>query len=794
MYNNLKVYEADIKGSSISSLNSQNVAFISVESTSSTNKLNATYSVSTATSHSSQAQARNSRKKSRDVRNAGYKRRDNGKRPAKEDDENALVVQDGLGTYDWSCQIEEEATDFALIAFTSNSLSSSSYNYEEYSNARTPQQNKVIEKKNRTLIKAARTMLTDSLLPIIFWAEAVSTACYVLNRALVTKTHNKTPYELLNGRTPRLDFMRPFSSPVTILNTLDPLGKIKGKSDEDFWLGNQTDRNAGPQDTNGNADIQDNVDARKEVSDQHYIVLPLWSSISSTFKSSDDKAEDDKPKDDTDSKNVEELVNKEDQAYRNELDRLMNQEKEAINAASTSGTFSADGPSSPPPDAFIHANTLLHADLNNMESSTVVSPIPTHRLHLNHPKDQILGDPKSAAQTRGMAKKSSRAYAFISYIHKQRRKNHKDYENCLFAYFLSQMEPKKKVWRLVDLPYEKKAIGTKWVYRNKKDGMGIIVRNKARLVAQGHRQEEWIDEDECILYDTIEEEVYVCQPPGFIDPQFPNKVYKVEKALYGIHQAPRAWYETLSTFLLRNRYRRGTIDKTLFIKKDKDDIMLVQMYVDDIIFGSTKKSFCDEFETLMHKRFQMSSMGKLTFFLGLQVKYSKERIFISQDKYVAEILKFFDLSSVKTASTPIETHKPLVKDKEAADVDVYLYRSMIGSLMYLSASRPDIMFAVCACSRFMVTSKLSHLQAVKRIFRYLKGQLKLGIWYPIDSPFNLKVYSDSGYAGANLNRKSTTGGCQFLSRRLISWQCKKHTIVATSTTEAEYVSSTNCGG
>ncbi|GKA91299.1 putative ribonuclease H-like domain-containing protein [Tanacetum coccineum] len=300
-----------------------------------------------------------------------------------------------------------------------------------------------------------------------------------------------------------------------------------------------------------------------------------------------------------------------------------------------------------------------------------------------------------------------------------------------------------------------------------------------------------MDVKTAFLYSKIDEEVYVSQPPGFIDLKYPQKVYKVVKALYGLHQAPRAWYATLSTFLLKNGYRRGTINKTLFIKKDEHDIILVQVYVDDIIFGSTKKSWCDEFETLMKSRFQMSSMGELTFFLGLQVKQKADGIFISQDKYVAEILKKFDFVNVKTASTPIETQKPLVKDEEASDVDVHLYRSMIGSLMYLTASRPDIMFVVCACSRFQVTPKSSHLSVVKRIFRYLKGKPKLGLWYPRVSSFDLESYSDSDYAGANLDRKSTTGGCQFLGRRLISWQCKKQTIVATSTTEAEYVTATN---
>ncbi|GJT82431.1 putative ribonuclease H-like domain-containing protein [Tanacetum coccineum] len=294
------------------------------------------------------------------------------------------------------------------------------------------------------------------------------------------------------------------------------------------------------------------------------------------------------------------------------------------------------------------------------------------------------------------------------------------------------------------------------------------------------------------LYEKIKEEVYVCQPPGFEDPDFPDRVYKVEKALYGLHQAPRAWYETLSTYLLDNGFQRGKIDKTLFIKRQKGDILLVQVYVDDIIFGSTKKELCNAFEKLMHEKFQMSSMGELTFFLGLQVQQKKDGIFISQDKYVVEILKKFGFIEVKTASTPMETQKPLLKDEDGEEVDVHMYRSMIGSLMYLTSSRPDIMFAVCACARYQVNPKVSHLHAVKRIFRYLKGQPKLGLWYPKDSPFDLVAYTDSDYAGASLDRKSTTGGCQFLGCRLISWQCKKQTVVANSTTEAEYVAASSC--
>ncbi|GKA52939.1 uncharacterized mitochondrial protein-like protein [Tanacetum coccineum] len=252
------------------------------------------------------------------------------------------------------------------------------------------------------------------------------------------------------------------------------------------------------------------------------------------------------------------------------------------------------------------------------------------------------------------------------------------------------------------------------------------------------------------LYEKIKEEVYVCQPPGFEDPDFPNRVYKVEKALYGLHQAPRAWYESLLTYLLDNGFQRGKIDKTLFIKRHKGDILLVQVYVDDFIFGSTKKKLCNAFEKLMHEKFQMRSMGEVTFFLGLQVQQKKDGIFISQVKYVVEILKKFRFIEVKTASTPMETQKPFLKDEDGEEVDVHMYRSMIGSLMYLTSSRPDIMFAVS--------------------------------------------YTDIDYAGANLDRKSTTGGCQFFGCRLILWQCKKQTMVANSTTKAEYVAASSCCG
>ncbi|GJZ36038.1 putative ribonuclease H-like domain-containing protein [Tanacetum coccineum] len=407
-------------------------------------------------------------------------------------------------------------------------------------------------------------------------------------------------------------------------------------------------------------------------------------------------------------------------------------------------------------------------DMNNLDTTIQVSPIPTIRMHKDHPLDQVIGDLQSATQTRKMLKnlKEHGLEEPKKVIHALKDPSWIEAMQEELLQFKLQ-----EVWTLVDLPNGKRAIGTKWVFRNKKDERGIVIRNKARLVAQGYTQEEGIDYDEvfapvarieairlflayasfkdfvvyqmdvksAFLYGKIEEEVYVCQPPGFEDPDFPDRVYKVEKALYGLHQAPRAWYETLSTYLLDNGFQRGKIDKTLFIKRHKGDILLVQVYVDDIIFGSTKKELCNAFEKLMHEKFQMSSMGELTFFLGLQVYRSPD------------------------CKQPMETQQPLLKDKDGKEVDVHMYRSMISSLMYLTSSRPDIMFVVCACARYQVNLKVSHLHTVKRIFSYLKGQPKLGLWYPKDSPFDLVAYTDSDYAGVSLDRKSTTGEAEYVA-------------------------------
>nr|GEW73920.1 uncharacterized mitochondrial protein AtMg00810-like [Tanacetum cinerariifolium] len=506
--------------------------------------------------------------------------------------------------------------------------------------------------------------------------------------------------------------MRPFGCLVTILNTLDPICKFYGKANEGFLVGysvsskafrvfNSRTRivqetlhinflenmpNVAGNQSNPSAGIQEQFDAEKarEKNVQQYVLFPLWSSGSKNPQNNDRDAAFEVKEPEFEGKKPESEVHV---SPSSKFDDFSNNRINEVNAddspvpavgqisTNNTNTFSVVGPSN-------NAVTLeditysddeedvgAEADFTNLKTNITVSPIPTTRVHKDHHVTQIIGDLSSATQTRSMTR-VVKDQGGLTQI------NNENFHICMFACFLSQEEPKREEgidYKEVFAPVARiEAIRLFLAYAS---FMGFMMCQ--------------MDVKSAFYYRTIREEVYVCQPIGFENPDYPNKVYKVVKALYGLHQAPRAWK--------------------------------------------------------------------------------------------------FGLTNGKSASTPIDTEKPLLKDPDGEDVDVHTYRSMIGSLMYLTSSRPDIMFSVYACAHFQVTPKASHLQAVKRIFRYLKGKPHLGLWYPKDSPFNLVAYSNSDYIGASLDRKSTTGGYQFLRCRLISWQCKKQIVVATSSIEAEYV-------
>nr|GEW09320.1 putative ribonuclease H-like domain-containing protein [Tanacetum cinerariifolium] len=481
----------------------------------------------------------------------------------------------------------------------------------EYIVARTPQQNRVAERRNRTLIEAARTMLADSNLSITFWAEAVFTACYVQNRVLIVKPYNKTPYELFRGFKLALSFMRPFGCHVTILNTLDNLGKFDGKSDEGFFVGYSLSSKASRVYSTRTRKVEENLhigflenkpmiegngpkwmfDIDSLTQSMNYVSVALGTVLDASAGTQRDlnadgthNEDDDKNKYEDDSSPKE--VNDAGQ-HVNTASLEVNTDMFKLRASDTLEATHVE---------FFSDRDAPDVDLGNIPNSYGVPTTSRTRIHKDHLIKNVIVEVNSSVQTRRMTKPTSEKW-FLGAVY----------------------EEKTHVWILVDLPYEKKAIGTKWVFRNKKDERGIVIRNKA-----------------------------------------------------------------------------------------------------------------------------------------------------SQDKYVNEILKKFNYSDVKSASTSVDLEKPLVKDGDANDVDVHLYRSMIGSLMYLTTYRPDII--------------------------YLKGKPTLGLWNPRDSPFELVAYIDSDYAGATQDTKSTTGGCQFLGNRLISWQCKKQTVVATSTTKAEYMAATSCCG
>nr|GEX01520.1 hypothetical protein [Tanacetum cinerariifolium] len=492
----------------------------------------------------------------------------------------------------------------------------------EYSVARTPYQNRVAERRNRTLIEAARTMLADSKLPTIFWVGAVNTTCYVKNRVLVVKPHFKTLYELFKENQMKRSL-------------------FDGKSDEEIFVGYST--------TSKDFRVY-NIRTRKVEKNLHINFLENKSMIVGGGPE-----------------------------WLFDIDALSKSMNYAPIPAGTNSndfagkgaSFNADGYNKDKHGSF-QASESDNQERPNAESSTktinTAGPFNTATpTYADYPNDPLMPDLEDTG--------------IFDDAYDDRDEGHRQEEGIDYD----------EVFALVA---RIEATMLFWAYESFMDF----------TVYQ-------MDVKSAFLYGTIEEEVYVSQPPGFVDPEFPDRVYKVEKALYGLHQAPKAWYETLSTYLVDNGFRRGTTNKTLFIKEIKDDILLVQV-------------------------FQMSSMGELTFFLGLQCKSESTPIetynALSKDSARTDV--DVHLYSVKTTSTPIETQKPLVKDEEAADVDVHLYR-------------------------FEVTPKTSHLEVVKRIFR-----------------------------------KSTTRVCQFIVKRLISWQCKKQTIVATYTTEAEYVAATHCCG
>ncbi|GJU75019.1 retrovirus-related pol polyprotein from transposon TNT 1-94 [Tanacetum coccineum] len=520
---------------------------------------------------------------------------------------------------------------------------------QNFSSPYTPEQNGVVERNNRTLIEAARTMLNRLVLSKHFWTEAVRIACYTQNRSIIVKRHDKTLYEIFRERISGISYFHVFGCLVFIHNHKDHLGKFDAKANDGYFQGYSFNSKAFRVFNTRRQQIEETYHVTFDESitairftntsyqvnsEFSYYIIPHGCSLTEL----------------TQQNHIPEVI------AQNEQDNPHIEDVEG------------------PPDPINIKGTQeqnIHDEQNNHQTTKETTGNNTETSD-RWSRDQhtklvnIIGDPGEDILTRSMAAKLIAASG----------------SEYLFADFLSEIEPKKvsealkhpgwvdamqeelnqfyrnKVWTLVPLLHGKIAIGSKWVFRNKKDEHGIVTKNKARLVAQGCSQEEGIGYDEtfapvarmesiriflafatyinfivfqidvksAFLNGKLKEEVYVKQPPGFKISEFPEYVCKLDKALYGLKQAPKAWYETLSTFFIQNKFVRGRIDNTLFIYKSKGEVLIVHVYVDDIIFGSTSYRLCKQFEKLMTKKFEMSMMGELTYFLGLRIKQSGKGI------------------------------------------------------------------------------------------------------------------------------------------------------------------------
>nr|GEW76634.1 retrovirus-related Pol polyprotein from transposon TNT 1-94 [Tanacetum cinerariifolium] len=603
--------------------------------------------------------------------------------------------------------------------------------HHQMSVARTPEQNGVVKRRNRTLVEAARTMLSAAKVPLFFWAEAIAKACFTQNHRTVT-----TSNELDLLFSPMFDELLNGSSKV--------VSKSSAVSTTD--APNQRQQLTNPLNTH----------TKPAPTCQVPTLAPTVTSIENITQA-ETYAENDQVSDD-----------------------------EFINIFCTSVQDQGEISS-------------RHVDSSNMH--TFYQRYPSeHRWTKDHPLEQVIGNPSQSVRTRRQLESDGEMCMFVLTVSRTKPKKIKE-DMADSAWIESMQEELHQfdqldVRELVDIPLCTNVINLKWLWKNKHDEENTVIRNKSRLVAKGYAQKEVVDFEESFTpvarVGSCKEEVYVNQPGDFVDPYHLDKVYRLKKALYGLKQAPKAWYDELSNFWLSKGFSKGSIDPTFFINKHRGDILLVQIYVDDIIFGFTNPNLSKRFEKLMHIKFEMSMMGKLKFFLGIQIHQSPRGIFINQAKYAQEILKKHGMTSCDSIGTPMAT-KHLDADLSGTPVDQTKYRSMVGTLMYLTASRPDIMHATCYCACYQAKPTEKHLTAVKRIFRYLKDTIHIGLWYPKDIVFELTAFSDSDHAGCLGSRKSTSGGMQFLGGdKLISWSSKKQDCTSMSSVEAEYVFLSAC--
>ncbi|GJZ31739.1 retrovirus-related pol polyprotein from transposon TNT 1-94 [Tanacetum coccineum] len=418
------------------------------------------------------------------------------------------------------------------------------------------------------------------------------------------------------------------------------------------------------------------------------------------------------------------------------------------------------------------------APVDNHPFINVFSLEPSSKASSSGDLNNIIGNPSRPVSTKKQLATDALWCLYNSVLSKVEPKNFKSSITKDFWFQAMQDEihefDRLQVWESVPQPDGVMIIALNWIYKVKLDKYGDVLKNKARLVAKGYRQEEGIDFEESFtsvarieairifIANAASKNMTIYQMD--VKTAFLNGELKEE-----VYQAPRAWYDTLSRFLLDNQFSKGAVDPTLFTQKIGKHILLVQIYVDDIIFASTDPKACEIFSYEISSKFQMSMMRQMPFFLGLQVSQNLESIFINQSKFALEILKKFGMDSCDPVNTPMVDRLKLDEDPLGIPIDQTRFCSMVGSLMYLNANRPDLVFAVCMCARYQASPTKKHLEALKRVFRYLRGTITWGLWYPKDTAMALTAYADADHAGCQDSRRSTSGSAQFLRDKLILW-------------------------
>ena len=652
--------------------------------------------------------------------------------------------------------------------------------------AYTPHQNGVAERKNRTVMNMARCMLAAKKMPKSFWTEAVNWTFYLLNRCPTFAVKNITPQEAWSGVKPSVDHFRVWGCVAHVHVPDAKRGKLDNKSFPCIFLG------------------------VSEESKGYRLFDPKTRRI-------------------VVSKDVifEEERNWEwEKEFRDQIGVQLEWGDDDLNGdeneGETENQINDDGDVS---DGSVGDIEFESSDENSEVRSGEGISQGTEAEGRERRQPRWMGDYVSGE---GLSEGEEAAYmiqdvgaedptVFEDAVKEEKWRKAMDDE-------IKSIE-KNRTWELVNLPPGAKAIGVKWIFKTKLNEHGEVDKYKARLVAKGYSQQQGVDFTEvfapvarmdtirlilaiasckgwtvlqldvksAFLHGEINEDVYVDQPKGYVREGSEHKVYKLQKALYGLKQAPRAWFSRIEAHFLNEGFKKCPNEQTLFTKRsDEGKWLIVSIYVDDLIYTSEDEGMMTEFKKSMMKAFDMTDLGKMRFFLGIEVLQKPTGIFICQRRYANDVLKRFGMSECKPVSSPIVSGFKIGRDVNGVAVDDTFYKQIVGSLMYLTATRPDIMFSVSLISRYMSKPTELHLQAAKRILRYLRGTTSHGIFYKKGGKGDLVVFTDSDYAGDEEDSKSTSGYVFLLSSGAVSWMSKKQPIVTLSTTEAEFVAAAAC--